>query len=286
SVNQSCSGWAETEMRKMSTTDPLRTILGHYHTSADGAFTRFKGSAKPPYVQSWTSTTVLLSSSHTGTVTLSGSDTPAQTFSIEASDGIQAINLYAPTADISLSTDITGLKVLGIWLEGDKGITLDDISMRGNSGISLRHLNDSTTAQMRHWVDYDIIVLEFGLNVASAKQTDYTPYAHAMIESVNNLKRLYPNALILILGVGDRAMKQGTQYLSMPTLPALIKAQREVARVTGSLFYDTRTAMGGDGAAIDWHSRKLVNADYVHLNHRGGKELADIFLKSLDITLQ
>lgn len=284
SVNQSCSGWSETEMRKMSKSDPLRTILGHYHTSGSGALTRLKGSARPQHVQSWTSTTVLLSSPHSGTVTLSGSDTPAHTFTIEASDDIQAINLVAPTADISLSTDIIGLKVLGIWLEGDNGIVLDDISMRGNSGISLRHINDSTSYQMRRWVDYDIIILEFGLNVASAIQTDYTSYGRAMTESVNNLKRLYPNAMILILGVGDRAIKQGTQYLSMPTLPALIKAQREAARITGSLFYDTRTAMGGDGASIDWHSRKLVNSDYVHLNHRGGKELAGIFLKSLDTT--
>lgn len=286
SVNQSCSGWEEAEIRKMKADDPLRTILGHYHTAGDGAMTRFKGSAKPAHAQTWSSTTVLFTASSPGTITLSGSDTPAQTFHVEASPDLQAVHLEAATADISIRTDITGLTVLGVWLEGDSGIVLDDISLRGNSGISHRHLDENTTEQMKHWVDYDVIMLEFGLNVASTEQTDYIAYGRAMAEVVNNIKRLYPDAAILIFGVGDRAIKQGTNYLSMPTLPALIKVQREVARITGSLFYDPRAAMGGDGAAVDWHSRKLVNADYVHLNHRGGKELADIFLKSLDISLQ
>lgn len=286
SVNQSCSGWEETEIRKMEASDPLRTILGHYHTAGEGAMTRYKGSAKPAHVTSWTSTTVLFKSASQGTITLSGSDTQARSFPVGASDDLQAVSLDAPTADISITTDVPDLKVLGVWLEGNAGIVLDDISLRGNSGLSHRRLDATTTAQMRRWIDYDVIILEFGLNVVSVEQTDYTAYGRAMTDVVNNIKTLYPQAVILLLGVGDRAIKQGTQYLSMPTLPALIKAQRETARITGSLFYDTRAAMGGDGAAVDWHARKLVNADYVHLNHHGGKELADIFLKSLYTTLQ
>lgn len=286
SVSQSCSGWEETEIRKMNATDPLRTILGHYHTAQDGALTRFKGSAKPAHTEAWQNTTVLFVAPESGTITLSGSDNQAQTFTIESSASIQAISLNAQSADISLSTDIAGLQVLGIWLEGEHGIVLDDISLRGNSGVSHRRLSETATAQMRQWIDYDVIILEFGLNAASVEQTNYTAYGRGMVEVINNLKTLYPHASIMLLGVGDRAIKQGTSYVSMPTLPALVKAQREAARVTGSLFYDTRAAMGGDGAAVDWHTRKLVNSDYVHLNHRGGKELADIILKSLDTSLQ
>lgn len=285
SVNQSCAGWEEAEIRTMDASDPLRTILGHYHTAGDGAMTRYKGSAKPARVNTWSCTTVMFSAASSGTVTLSGSDTQARSFQVEASDELQAISLDAPTSDISFTTDVPGLKVLGFWLEDNTGIVLDDISLRGNSGLSHRRLNALTTEQMRKWIDYDLIILEFGLNVASVGQTDYTAYGRALTEVINNIKTLYPKSQIMLLGVGDRAIKQGTQYLSMPTLPALVKAQRDAARITGSLFYDTRAAMGGEGAAVDWHSRKLVNSDFVHLNHRGGKELADIFLKSLYTTL-
>jgi len=286
SVRQSCAGWEETEIRNMKASDPLRTILGHYHTAQENATTRFKGSAKPSHADSWPCTTMLFVAPESGTITLAGSDTTARSFNIEPSAEIQSVCLDSPTSVINLSTDINGLKVLGLWLEGNSGIVLDDISLRGNSGISHRRLAEKTTEQMRRWIDYDIIILEFGLNASSIEQTDYTAYGRGMTEVINNLKKLYPNSIILMLGVGDRAIKSGNEYVSMPTLSALIKAQRAAARATGSLFYDTRAAMGGNGAAVDWHARKLVNSDFVHLNHRGGKELAEIFLKSLDTTLQ
>ena len=88
------------------------------------------------------------------------------------------------------------------------------------------------------------------------------------------------------MGVGDRGQKIGADIVSMPTVKKLIHTQRDVARRTGTLFWDTRQAMGGDCAAVRWHERKLVNADYIHLNHRGGKEMADLFLKSLDESLK
>jgi len=198
---------------------------------------------------------------------------------------VQCITLNSPTKDIRVSTDINGLQVLGIWLEGTYGIVLDDISLRGNSGISHRQLNAPTTASMRRYIDYDLIILEFGMNALSAAQKDYTAYGAGMVEVVNNIKALYPGAQIMILGVGDRGHKSGTALGSMPTVTAMVKAQRDVARQTGSLFWDTRAAMGGEGAAVEWHGRKLVNSDYVHLNHKGGKELADIFIKSLTTSL-
>ena len=65
----------------------------------------------------------------------------------------------------------------------------------------------------------------------------------------------------------------------------MVRAQRDIARRTGSLFWDTRAAMGGDDASVDWHRRKLVNADYIHLNHKGGAALAEIFVNSLQSSL-
>ena len=286
SVNQASSGWEDNEIRKMRADDPMRTILGTYHTAKPGADSRYRGSVKPAHADRWTDTRVLFVAPSAGTITLAGPDNNPQSMMVEASDSVQCFAMSAPTADIRLTTDISGLKVIGLWLDGNRGVSLDDIALRGNSGVSHRRLSERTTAIMRQWIDYDLIILEFGMNALSAEQKDYSAYGAGMVDVVNNLKNLYPNAQIMLLGVGDRGTKMNGILMSMPTLPAMIRAQREVARTTGSLFYDTRAAMGGEGAAIDWHKRKLVNSDYVHLNHRGGKALADIFLKSLDISLQ
>ncbi|MBJ2187449.1 MAG: hypothetical protein JFR41_02280 [Muribaculaceae bacterium] len=285
SVNQTSDNWTEHEIRKMKQDDALRTILGTCYTATPGANVRFRGSVRPAHADAWHRTSVVFIAPVNGTITFTGVDNQTDVHAVEGSSEVQCITLNSPTKDIRVSTDINGLQVLGIWLEGTYGIVLDDISLRGNSGISHRQLNAPTTASMRRYIDYDLIILEFGMNALSAAQKDYTAYGAGMVEVVNNIKALYPGAQIMILGVGDRGHKSGTALGSMPTVTAMVKAQRDVARQTGSLFWDTRAAMGGEGAAVEWHGRKLVNSDYVHLNHKGGKELADIFIKSLTTSL-
>lgn len=287
SVIQTTSGWNESEIRKMSTTDNLRTILGHYHTSKSGeASTRFKGTNKIQHADSWNRTLVLFTAPVAGTVSLADGSGVVASRQVQPSDSLQSLVYEGTTGDIKLKTDIAGLKVLGMWLEGKNGIVLDDISLRGNSGISHRKLNESTTKSMRRFVDYDLIILEFGLNVVTESQRNYSAYGKGMVNVIENLKRLYPNAQILVMGVGDRGTKSGGEVISLPTLGALVKAQREAAAATGSMFFDTREAMGGNGAALDWNERKLLNSDFVHLNHKGGKVMADILLKSLKTSIQ
>ncbi len=286
SVIQTTSGWDEVEIRKMND-DPLRTILGHYHKAQTSvATTRFKATSKVPHADAWMRSRVLFIAPSSGAVSLESSDTQLASMAVSASDSLQSLTYDGKVSDLKLKSDIKGLKVLGLWLEGRNGIVLDDISLRGNSGVSHRKLNESMTRQMRRWIDYDLIILEFGMNVLSATQRNYSSYGKGLVEVINNLKRLYPNAQILVMGVGDRGTKVGSDVVSMSTIPALIKAQRDAAAATGSLFYDTREAMGGNGAALDWHNRKLVNSDYVHLNHKGGKVLGEIFVKSLNSSIK
>jgi len=285
SVNQASSNWEEHEIRKMKPNDEMRTIFGTCFTATPGANVRFRSSIRPAHTDMWYRTSVLFIAPSSGTITFSGADGQTDVYNVEENKEVQFASLSTPTKDIRISTDITGLQVFGIWLEGDCGIVLDDISLRGNSGISHRVLNATTTQSIRRFIDYDLIILEFGMNALSAEQKNYAAYGAGMVDVVNNIKNLYPDSQIMIMGVGDRGHKSVDGLGSMPTLPALIKAQRDVARQTGSLFWDTRAAMGGEGAAVDWHKRKLVNSDYVHLNHRGGKELAQIFINSLTTSL-
>lgn len=286
SVNQASSGWKEQEIRKMKDDDPLRTVLGTYFTAQDGAESHFRKSAKPEHLDFWERTRVVFKADNAGTATFSSPSFIDTVIAIEASPQLQTIHIDHAVSDIKFTTTVSGLKVLGFWLEGSKGIVLDDISLRGNSGVSHRVLNESATSQMREYIDYDLIILEFGMNALSAQQTDYSAYGNAMVKVVDNLKSLYPHAQVLILGIGDRGYKQNANVVSMPTIGALIRVQRNVAQRTGSLFWDTREAMGGNGAAVAWHSDKLLNSDYIHLNHKGGKKLAEIFLQSLDISLK
>lgn len=280
SVTQSGDGWEGFEIRKTKN-DGLRLLQGQYFVSSAGAKATYKGSKRPAHTDTWAKSTILYISPAAGTITIDADDGYHEVYDISPSDDVQSITVNQPTSKFSFSTDITGLKVLGVWLESQGGVQVDNMSLRGNSGISHRHLNQSIAAQMRNVIDYDLIILEFGINALSSEQSNYSAYGKAMIDVVQEVRQAYPNAQIMLLGIGDRGQKQGTDVGSMSTAQAMVNAQRDVARTTGSMFWDMRQAMGGDGAVVDWNRRGLVNSDYIHLNHKGGRELGNIFVKSL-----
>jgi len=283
SVRQTSSGWEERDMRHIGS-DHVKPLCGVYYAATAGASVTYKGSRRPAHADSWSRSTLLFIATASGSVTFTtaGGTTVRH---IDASPDVQAVSIDGTTSQLGISTDIAGLKMLGAWLETPTGIVLDCMSLRGNSGLTHRNINAALSEQMRRTIDYDLIVMEYGINALSAAQRDYSAYAAVMTEAVNTVKAQYPGAVIMVMGIGDRGQKRGTEVRSMDTAPAMVRAQRDIARRTGSLFWDTRAAMGSDGAAVDWHDRKLVNADYVHLNHKGGAELARIFANSLHASL-
>ncbi len=281
SINQSGSGWTETEIRKMSHND-LRILQGMYFTGESGAQATFRGSKRIPHTDRWSQSTIMFIAPTAGNISITYTDNQIENHAIAASPDVQCITVNAETSNISFSSDIAGLKVLGAWLSDNTGIVFDTMSLRGNSGISHRNLNSEIISQMRRTIDYDVVILEFGINALTSTQHDYTAYKLAMVQTVNTIKHCYPNAVIIIMGIGDRGQKQGTEVKSIGTAGAMVTAQRDVARLTGSVFWDTRAAMGGNDAIVDWRNRGLVNSDYIHLNHKGGTALADIFMKSFN----
>jgi lysophospholipase L1-like esterase len=279
SISQSCSGWTEHNIKHLDNC-AYKTISGEYFTSSDNAQTTFKGTSRFKHVDRWNSTKILYTSKNQGVLTLT-TDAGAQDHAITAADNVQCISINGSTSKLSVKSSFSGLTVLGAYLNNSTGIALDCMSIRGNSGVTYRNLDPELAAQMREYIDYDLIIIEFGINALSVQQTDYTAYANIMVNVVNRVKACYPNADIIIMGIGDRGQKNGSELGSIPTAANMVSHQRDLARKTGTLFWDTREAMGGENASIRWREQGLINADYVHLNSKGGAALSKLFIKSL-----
>lgn len=280
SVTQSSSGWILHDIRKMNRNDSLRTLSGDYARAQNRARSTYKATKSQP---SWSKASYMFIAADSATITLSADGVPSS-FDVGPSHSPQRLVLDGPMKEFSINSP-EGIVGLGAYLDGTAGIQVDCMSVRGNSGLSLGKLNPTLCNAMRQYIDYDLIILEFGMNILSAEQTNYNTYGKGMLHAVERVKACYPNADILIMGVGDRGVKDGPNVVSMPTCHALIKAQRELAQNTGAFFWDTHAAMGGDGAALKWRNNNLLNADYIHLNHKGGGRLADIFFRSLKQSL-
>ncbi|MDE6206755.1 MAG: hypothetical protein K2M55_03005 [Muribaculaceae bacterium] len=285
SVTQSGSGWSMHDIRNMGRSDSLRILPGAYGKAAGSATASYAGTSKYRGTDRWTHTTFAFIAPDSGTVSISTPAGASTSQTVYASGAVQTITLPAYTGSVKISSDVPGLVGLGVYLDGDAGVAVDCMSVRGNSGLNLRSIKYGLTSQLRSVADYDLIIVEYGMNVLSGEQKDYTPYMLQMVKSIEALRKQYPKADIIIMGVGDRGVKVDGTVTSLGTAGAMTKAQRELARRTGTHFYDTRLAMGGPGSIVDWRDRKLVNADYIHLNHAGGKELAKLFHKAIEKAL-
>lgn len=88
------------------------------------------------------------------------------------------------------------------------------------------------------------------------------------------------------MGVGDRGEKRGGVVRSMSTAPAMISAQRDAARRAHCLFWDTREAMGGEDAVVEWSDAGLINKDYIHMTHKGGARLAGELFRAIQNSMK
>ena len=177
------------------------------------------------------------------------------------------------------------LTLYGAALESGPGFYLDNFSVRGNSGGSLKLLNPSFIQQFNAFQHYDLIVLQVGLNAVTNSLSNIQWYQEELDGTFKHLRACFPNQPILIISVGDRGGKIGTELETMPSVPAIVAMQREMAQRHGLLFYDLFHGMGGKGTMVRFAMQypRLANTDYTHLTHEGGQvvglRLAGIFLE-------
>lgn len=281
----SSSGWEIHDIRTMGRRDSMRLLSSDYCKASGSATSTFKGSKRLPCADIWQRSTFVFIAPNGGNVELSGDNGLSVQYAAEASGEPQAVVLEGLTSQLKVRIDAPGMVALGTYLDDTSGIEVDCMSVRGNSGLTLSRINNKLCQAMRRWADYDLIILEFGMNAISPGQTNYAAYSHNMAKAVEAVRSAYPRADILVMGVGDRASKASGSLASMPECTAMVNAQRQLAANAGCFFFDTRAAMGGDGAAIEWRKKHHLNADYIHLNHDGGAELAKLFDFALDYAL-
>ncbi|MEG0455197.1 MAG: SGNH/GDSL hydrolase family protein, partial [Bacteroides sp.] len=157
-------------------------------------------------------------------------------------------------------------------------------SLRGSSGLSLRTIPVSMMESFNKLRPYDLIILQYGLNVATERGRNYDKYQKGLLTAIDRLKKSFPRAGFLLLSVGDRDYKTETGELrTMPGVKNLIRYQQSVASESGIAFWNMFEAMGGDGSmATMVHAKpSMANYDYTHINFRGGKHLAGLLYETL-----
>lgn len=176
----------------------------------------------------------------------------------------------------------SGSRFYGVALDGQRGIVVDNFSMRGSGGQHIEKIPQETLRSFAALRPYDLIILHFGLNVAAPKQKDYSAYTAKMGNVIEHLKEAYPDASILVVSMGDRDSKgpDGMMH-TMGGVKELISYERKMASDHHVAFWNLYEAMGGDGSLAVMKENKQANLDYTHINFAGGRHLAKLLFDVL-----
>lgn len=273
------SGWAMHQwLNKRTFQKNKQSISCHYFTAkgkawVEGRCSKFKGA------QDFDKTSFYFKARQSDKIKLVANDSTFH-FDCQKADTIQTLTYQSQTpltkARWELETQDTASIFYGMAMDGNTGIILDNISMRGQSGTQLGGVPIDHLKSMHKVRKYDLIVLQFGLNVASPNCTKFTKYQQDMEQVVRHLHEAYPEAGFLIISVGDRRYKHDGRMVTMPGVKHLCLYQQSLAAQTKTSYWNMLDAMLQMGGIDSMANAKpsLANMDYTHINFRGGKQVA------------
>lgn len=286
-VRHSFGGW-----QSHSVTDSVffdrgkQGVSGHYFIPTPGAYVELGGQRKyASRLDTCERASIFFYNKGEARLSASVNKGEPQTGTFPPADGLREMDVTGRIGSVRWKVESADSTLFyGVAMDGTQGIAVDNFSLRGSSGLSLRSIPVRTMREFNELRPYDLIVLQYGLNVATERGRNYDRYRDGMLTTIAHLKQAFPQAGILIVGVGDREYKTEEGSLrTMPGIKNLIRYQQNLAADSGVAFWNMFEAMGGEGSMADMVHAKpsLANYDYTHINFRGGKHLAELLYEAL-----
>lgn len=286
-VRHTFDGWrAHAVTDSLGFDDRKQGIAGRYFIPAPGAYMELRGQRKyASRLDTCTRATLFFANRGEAEIAVQVNRGGEQTRQLPPADGVQQLSVEGRIGSVRWTVNRADSACFyGAALDGTQGIVLDNFSLRGSSGLSLRSIPQATLRQFNRLRPYDLIILEYGLNVATERGSNYDRYAKGLITAVEHLKDCFPQAGILLLSVADRDYKDEEGRLrTMPGIKNLVRYQQYVASESCIAFWNMFEAMGGDGSMAKLVEAKppMANRDYTHINFRGGEHLARLLYETL-----
>ena len=287
-VGTRSTGWSSYNiMQRRSTPEALR---GDYYVSGwlcrpgDGASVRWTGSDFRRRLDRCGRARILFIAREECRLTLTLDDSLRRTFDIPAAEAVRQIVVEAPVATLALCVERggAGFTGYGVQFETSDGVTVDNYSIRSNNGQALFGTSPAVDRQIASLTPYDLVVLQYGLNVMQEGVTDYSGYAARVEKMIALVRSCFPDAAVLVLSTSDRSVRSDTGFAPMSSAPAMVEWQRRAARRTGAAFWSVYDAMRAQGGMERFVANGWAGKDYTHINYAGGRRVAYALADALD----
>lgn len=188
----------------------------------------------------------------------------------ETRSGFHRVNVTAGAHTLTLRTVGNGeVRMFGVVLEASaRGVQYDSLGVNGAFvGLLNRYQDEATWAEQLQQRKPDLVILAYGANESEYENWPMEQYEQDTRAVVRRIRAALPETSILFVGPMDRGKRgAGGTIITRPTIPKLIAAQRRLAAELGCAFFDTFTAMGGEGTVARWYEAKprLMGGDFTH----------------------
>ena len=198
-------------------------------------------------------------------------------------DGAQhTFKLSFPSTPGKLKYEFTGKispNICAFSLEGDYGVQVSNIAMRGSSGTVFGHIRHSTLAPMYNELNTKMIIMQFGGNSVpffkdSSSVRNFASYFKGQL---NTVKKLNPGAMIIVIGPSDMSELKDGIYSTYKFLPYCVEKMKDATTAVGGAYWNMYAAMGGKNAMPSWVDKGLAGKDYIHFSNGGAKVVSKLF---------
>jgi lysophospholipase L1-like esterase len=219
-------------------------------------------------------------------VMVTNPDKSTETKRYTASDSLRMVQWPMKAKSSKFAVHVatgTETDLYGICLDCKSGVAVDNIPLRGSSGLDLLKINPRFLKEQIRRLGVKFVILQFGINVVPYASTSYSWYENSIVKAIQTIQLSAPGVCVLVVGVSDMALKKDGTWNSYETIPMVMEAQRNACRRTNSAFWDLYQVMGGKNSIIAWAktSPPLAGKDYIHLTPRGAQVVGEFLYQSL-----
>jgi lysophospholipase L1-like esterase len=174
-----------------------------------------------------------------------------------------------------LTTEDAPVRLLGLGTENSAGVTYEAAGINGAEASLFLRWNEALQQPLLAAANPALVVLSYGTNEAGDRNWTEESYAAMFHRIIERVRRVAPNASILVVGPPDRALRAGRRaWKPFAGVDRIVAAQRSVCREMRCAYWDQRSRMGGLGSMRDWVSISWAQPDHTHFTGEGYTELA------------
>ena len=280
-IKTTSKGWTPYNiMQRNSTPEPY---VGDYFVSGwvaratDGASTRWDMTDRRRHLTECNRARLLFISRESSKITVILNDNVQREFEFDGSDVVRQIVVEEEqilSLEMRVDSGAAGFTAIGADFDSTSGLSLDNFSVRSNNGQAMFWSSASVNAQIHSMRPYDLVVLQYGLNIMQADRHNYSLYGEQVEKMVRYVESCFPGAAVLVMGVSDRSQRNEQGIVPMSSAVDLTRSQREAAEKCGVAFWNTYEAMQRLGGMTAFVENGWAGKDYTHINYAGGREIA------------